>query len=63
MRPGGLFALLGLQNGDTLRSINGFDLSTPDRALDAYTSLRRADHLDVALERRGQPVALEITIK
>jgi S1-C subfamily serine protease len=63
IRAGTPMALLGLQNGDTLLAINGFDLSTPDRALEAYTSLRKASRFDVSLERRGQPVALEITIK
>jgi len=63
IRGGGLFARLGLQNGDVLRTINGFDLSTPDSALDAYAKLRSARHVSLALMRGGRNVTLDYTIR
>lgn len=63
IRRNSLLSQLGLQNGDLLRTINGLDLSTPARALDAYAQLRNADHLSVALVRRGRPVAMEYRIE
>jgi general secretion pathway protein C len=54
---------LGLQNADVLLSINGFDMASPDSALQAYAQLPRATSLDVRLERRGTPVSLQIRIQ
>ncbi|MCZ7679350.1 MAG: hypothetical protein M5U28_11550 [Sandaracinaceae bacterium] len=54
--------VLGLQNGDRIRSINGYAMSSPDAALEAYARLRSADELAVELTRRGAPVTLRIRI-
>ncbi len=45
IRPSSVYAKLGLQNGDTLQSINGFDLTSADKALEVYTKLREATSL------------------
>jgi hypothetical protein len=63
IRPGTLFARLGFKNGDTMHSVNGMELSSPDKALEAYTHLRDADNLEVALSRRGKPMKLTIRIE
>ena len=62
VRPSSIYARLGLQNGDTIHSINGFELTSPDKALEVYTKMRDAKSLDVELTRRGQPVTLKIEI-
>jgi hypothetical protein len=63
IRPSSLFALVGFQNGDTVLSINGFDLGSADRALEIYAKLRDATSVELALIRLGKPVTLVITIK
>jgi general secretion pathway protein C len=63
VRKGSLFDRLGLQNGDTLKSINGNEMSTPDQALGLYTKLRSASHLGLSVERRGETVNMDYTIK
>jgi len=63
IRPRSLWAAIGLMNGDTVRSINGFDLTSPDKALEAYTKLRDATRLEVDILRRGRPEVLVITIR
>ncbi len=63
IRPGSLPTLLGLQNADLLLSINGFDIASPESALQSYAQLARATALDVRLERHGAPVALWIRIQ
>lgn len=63
IRPGSLPALLGLENGDLLQSINGFSMASPESALSAYAQLPRASLLDVRLERRGAPLSLSIHIR
>jgi type II secretory pathway component PulC len=62
IRPTSLFARLGLMNGDTVRAISGFELMSPDKALDAYAKLRDATSVELELVRRGQPVTLHIEI-
>jgi type II secretory pathway component PulC len=63
IRPSSLYAKLGLQNGDTLRKINGDSLESADKALEVYVKLRDAKKLDVELVRRGKPIVLTYTIK
>jgi general secretion pathway protein C len=63
VRPDSLLGTLGIENGDRLSSINGFDLTNPEHALEAYTKLRTADHLTVAVNRHGQPVNIDFNIK
>ncbi|MEM6955413.1 MAG: type II secretion system protein GspC [Myxococcota bacterium] len=63
IRRNSLLGRLGVQNGDMLRTINGFDMSSPDSALEAYTRLRSADHLTLNIVRRGQPSTLDYNIQ
>jgi general secretion pathway protein C len=63
IRPEGPFAKLGLQNGDLLVSVNGLPIMTPERALEIYARLKNADHIALAIERDGQPITLEYTIR
>jgi len=63
VRPDTLLGTLGFQNGDRLESINGFNMASPEKALEAYARLRTASALNVKLSRRGQPVAIDYHIK
>lgn len=63
IRPSSVFARLGLQNGDTLTQINGFDLTSADKALEAYTKLREATTLQVDVQRGGKAVSIYVTVK
>lgn len=63
IRPSSAFAKLGLSNGDTLTSINGFELNSADKALEVYTKLREARSLELEVTRRGKPVTLKYSIR
>ena len=63
IRPGSLYSLLGMFNGDTISAINGHAITTPDKALEVYTKLRSASHLSIAFNRRGTPLSHEYTIR
>ena len=63
IRPSSVYAKLGLANGDTLQSINGFELTSADKALEAYTKLREATSLEVEVTRRGKPMTLKYSIR
>ena len=63
IRRNSLLGKLGLQNGDLLRTINGFEMSSPDTALEAYSRLRSASNLSVAVTRRGRPMNIDYDIQ
>jgi general secretion pathway protein C len=63
IRPSSVYSKIGLMNGDTLHAVNGFELSTPDKALEVYTKVREASSLQVTVTRRGKPVDLNYSIK
>lgn len=63
IRPSSVYAKIGLMNGDTIHSINGFELTSPDKALEVYTKVRSASSLSVNATRRGKPISLNYSIK
>lgn len=63
VRPDTLLGTLGMENGDRLQTINGFDMSSPEKALEVYARLRTADKLTVQINRRGQNLNLDYNIK
>ncbi|NOK13809.1 general secretion pathway protein GspC [Corallococcus exercitus] len=56
IREGSLYSRLGLRNGDVLQRINGLDLDSPDKALEAFHTLRDARRVELQIERGGAPV-------
>lgn len=58
IRRQSVLAALGLQNGDTVTTINGREVSGPDTALAAYSELRAAERIEVVVQRRGAPITL-----
>jgi general secretion pathway protein C len=63
IRPDTMLGTLGLQNGDRIETINGFNMSSPEEALNAYARLRTANKLSVKVTRRGQPTTIDLNIK
>ncbi|NOK21828.1 type II secretion system protein GspC [Corallococcus carmarthensis] len=56
IREDSFYSRLGLRNGDVLQRINGLDLDSPDKALEAFTKLRDAPRIELQIERGGAPV-------
>jgi general secretion pathway protein C len=63
IRPGSLYSMLGLMNGDTISAINGHPINTPDKALEVYTKLRNASHVSISFNRQGKTSTQEYTIR
>jgi general secretion pathway protein C len=63
VRSDTLLGALGMENGDRLEKINGFDMTSPEKALEAYARLRTADHLTISLNRKGQEQNMDYNIK
>lgn len=53
---------LGLRAGDSIVSINGFDVTTPEGALEAMARLRAAPSLELSIRRNGAPTALRVDV-
>jgi general secretion pathway protein C len=63
VRKNGLLDLLGIENGDRIDKVNGFEVGTPERALQAYARLRTETHLRVELVRRGRPMTIDYYVR
>jgi general secretion pathway protein C len=63
IRPYSLFGKIGLRNGDVIHRINGYEITSPDKALEAYSKLRNADRLTVSITRRGRKMNLDYNIR
>ena len=62
-RKSSLWGKLGIQNGDTIKSINGMSMTGPAAAMDAFKNLKSSDHFSVNLERRGKNVNIDLNIR
>ena len=56
IRPDSIYTKIGIQNGDVIKRINGFDLNSPEKALEIYSKLRDSNRIDIELERNGSPL-------
>ncbi|MBN2573644.1 MAG: PDZ domain-containing protein [Deltaproteobacteria bacterium] len=63
VRPNGPFAKIGLRNGDVIVSINGLEMTTPEKSLEVYSKLKSASHVALGLERSGKKVSQDYTIR
>lgn len=63
IRPGSLYGRIGLQNGDVLQRINGLSLASAERGLEAFQKLRESSHIELEVERNGQPMRLTYSMR
>jgi general secretion pathway protein C len=61
--PDSLYSKIGVQNGDVIRRINGYEMNSPDKALEIYQKLRDASRIEIELERRGETVRKSYSIE
>lgn len=58
-----IFNKIGLQNGDVIGRINGYDMSSPDKALEVYNKIKDAKEISVEMNRRGQKQTMQYNIQ
>jgi general secretion pathway protein C len=64
IKSGSVLSMLGIENGDRLETLNGFEMSNPEKMLEAYARLRGgADKLQIHLTRNGKPTNVDYTIR
>jgi general secretion pathway protein C len=61
--PDSLYAKIGVQNGDVIRRINGYEMNSPDKALEIYQKLRDASRIELEIERRGETLRKSYSIE
>ena len=62
IQPGSLYSAIGIENGDVITRINGYEVNSPDKALEVYQKLRESAHVTIELERGGQVVKKDYNI-
>jgi len=63
VKPDGPFAKIGMQNGDVISSINGLEITSPEKALEVYAKLKSASHLTLGMESNGKKVTQDYNIR
>jgi len=63
VKPGGIYQSLGLLNGDVLLRINEYEISNPERALQAFTALKGLERVQIDLIRGGSKMTMTYQIK
>jgi general secretion pathway protein C len=63
IEKGSPLEMLGAQRGDIIHSVNGVELTSVDKALAAYQSLRSESRLTFSITRKGKPMDLLINIQ
>lgn len=63
IQPGSLYASLGIQNGDVIQRVNGYEINSPEKALELYQKLRESQQVVIEKESGGQTVKTTIGIR
>lgn len=63
IRPDSIYSKIGVQNGDVIKRINGFDMNSPEKALEVYSKLKEANHIVIELERNGSAIRKSYNIR
>jgi general secretion pathway protein C len=62
IQPSSLYASIGIQNGDVIQRVNGYEINSPEKALELYQKLRESQRVTIELERGGQVIRKEYSI-
>jgi general secretion pathway protein C len=62
IQPGSLYSSIGVENGDVIQKINGYEINSPDKALEVYQKLKESRHITIEIERNGQLVRKEYNV-
>ncbi|HEX9078304.1 MAG TPA: type II secretion system protein GspC [Desulfuromonadaceae bacterium] len=63
VKPNGLFAMIGIKNGDVLVRLNDFPMDSPDKALQSLIALKGQSKLKLDLIRDGKPTTFTYDIR
>lgn len=62
IKEGSLFDKIGIERLDVLTRINGYELNSPEKALQLFSRLRSANQFTIDLKRDGRSVTLDYSV-
>lgn len=62
IKKGSIYDKIGLLNGDVIQKINGYEMNSPDRALEIYSKLSNATSLTIEIMRGSVTLTLNYVI-
>jgi general secretion pathway protein C len=63
IQPGSLYASIGIENGDIIQRVNGYEINSPEKALELYQKLQQSSNVTLELERGGQVIRKQYTVQ
>ena len=63
IKPGSLLSKVGMMNGDVISKVNGYDINSPEKALQIYGLLKNEKNVSVDLTRNGQAKSISYSIR
>jgi general secretion pathway protein C len=61
--PGGVFGKIGIRSGDIVHSINGEKVTSQNKAFELLDGMRKANNVQIEIERGGKRQSIEYSIK
>lgn len=56
-------SMLGFERNDLVKTVNGFDMTDPDQAVEAYGKMKTARKVQVRIERGGKEMTLDYELR
>ena len=56
-------APVGIMNGDIIQKVNGYDINSPEKALQVYSMLKNEKKISIDVVRNGRPKSFEYEIR
>lgn len=56
-------SMLGFERNDLVKTVNGFDMTDPDQAVEAYGKMKTARKVQVRIERGGKELTLDYELR
>jgi general secretion pathway protein C len=63
IRPRGIMDAIGLKNGDILKRVNGYELTSPERAVQVLTALKGQTSFKIDIVRGGQNLSFGYEVR
>ena len=63
IKPGSLFARMGLRNGDIVQGLNGRNIQTPDDVMEVYQRMKSGSRITVQVMRDGEEKIINYQIR
>ncbi len=54
IKPGSIYSKIGMQNGDVIQRVNGYEMNSPEKGLEIYSKLKTESTITIDFLRRGR---------